>query len=67
MRVFGFIRQGIEVYVPVDFVKGIYQDETVFMYPELSDRLNGLVFMNGEVLLLNSFFALKKNIKMLLQ
>jgi len=50
MRVFGFIRKGIEVYVPVDFVKGIYQDETVFMYPELSDRLNGLVFMNGEVI-----------------
>jgi len=50
MRVIGFSRYGIDVYLPIEIVEGIYPEETVYRYPELSDRLFGLVFLNGEVI-----------------
>ncbi|MCX7943109.1 MAG: chemotaxis protein CheW [Deltaproteobacteria bacterium] len=49
MKALGFIRRDVKLYVPLEKVIGIYQDETIFMYPELSDKLFGLVFINGEV------------------
>lgn len=50
MRVFGFVRGKIELYMPIECIRGIYPEEIVFSYPELYDRFLGLVFINGEVI-----------------
>lgn len=50
MRVFGFFRKGKTLFVPLNRVRGIFQDEVVFRYRELSDRFYGLVFLSGEVI-----------------
>lgn len=50
MRVFGFVRGKIELYMPIECIRGIYPEEMVFSYPELYDRFLGLVFINGEVI-----------------
>lgn len=49
MRVLGFAREGIELYLPLHKIKSVLGDETVFRYPEISNRLFGLMFFNGEV------------------
>ncbi len=49
MKVLGFSRDGIELYIPIDRISGIFQDETAFRYPELSIMFFGLMFINGEV------------------
>lgn len=50
MRVLGFTKNGFDVYIPVDIIKGIYQDESVYRYTEISFRVFGIMFVNGEVI-----------------
>ncbi len=50
MRVFGFIRGKIQLYLPLESIRGVYPEETVFCYPELYDRFLGLVFLSGEII-----------------
>ncbi|GEM_PF-1980284 len=58
MRVFGFIRQGVELYLPLEKVRGIFQDENIYRYPEISNRVFGLLFIGGEVVPVVDFFKI---------
>ncbi|MGB9600433.1 MAG: chemotaxis protein CheW [Myxococcota bacterium] len=58
MRVIGFLRNGVTLYLPLNRVRGVYQDEIVFRYKEISNRLFGLIFLSGEVIPVVDIFKL---------